>query len=153
MRAVALTVVLRLVEAFFVAVAGVSAAFTVHQTRVSRVAEQVDRWRREQEERLRQLAAALVAVGEAAIRWRAEHGQEANFEVAQLRLRQAFTDALNPWLEIDVIADASGEAPAKVTPELIEEALGDVNRAIQGVRDEARTQQERVWRLRRALPQ
>ncbi|MEJ7569162.1 MAG: hypothetical protein WKF41_12955 [Gaiellaceae bacterium] len=143
---------LRFFEALFVAVSAIAAAFAVHEARISRAADHAEAWRRENEDRLRALAAALVGVGEASIRWREQPGRSDDFEVAQLRLRQAFTDALNPWIEIDVIADACGEPPEAITTDLIEDALNDVNNAIDRVREEARkSHRERRRELKQLL--
>lgn len=134
-----------LLEAAFLMVSAVSAAIAVRDTRASRDDEWRDRWRRESEARLDGLADAIVAVGIAAITWREKNGYNAEFEAAQLRLRRAVTDALNPWIELEAIFAVADEPASAVTTQLVEHALLDVANAIDRVRDEAR----KTWRQRR----
>jgi hypothetical protein len=136
---------LRLLEAFFVMVSAVSAATAVRDTRRSRDEERNDRWRREKESKLDALADAILSVGEAAIMWREEHRVGPKFEATQLRLRRALTDALNPWIELDVIMDLAHDPPSKMTTELVEQALNDVANAVDRVAAEAR----KTWRERK----
>ena len=74
------------------------------------------------------------------------------FDAAQLRLRRALTDALSPLIEIDAIADVSGEPASKVTTELVEEALDEVAGTVNRIRDETgKTPRQRRRELKRAM--
>jgi hypothetical protein len=130
--------VLRLAETLFVMVSGLAAAVAVRDTRRARGEERADRWRRETEGRLQTLADAVVAVGEAAIMWREKRGQGPSLEAAQLRLRQALLDALNPWIDLDVILDLAEGSAQAVTAEVVDRALSDIANAVERVRDESR---------------
>jgi hypothetical protein len=133
-------------------VSGLAAAVAVRDTRRARSDERADRWRRETEGRLQTLADAVVAVGEAAIMWREKRGQGPNFEAAQLRLRQALLDALNPWIDLDVILDLAEGSAQTVTAEVVERALSDIANAVERVRDESRKSlRQRRRELKRSL--
>jgi hypothetical protein len=136
----------------FVAVSGVSALAAVWQTREGRYEERAEAWRRERELYMNLLADALLAVGEEAIEVRAAGLENSpGFEAAQLRLRRALTDALSPLIEIDAIADVSGEPASKVTTDLVEEALDEVASTVNRIRDEAgKTPRQRRLELKRA---
>jgi hypothetical protein len=144
---------LRLLEALFVAVSGVSALAAVFQAREGRAEERADAWRRERERYLDLLADALLAVGEEAIRVRAQGlDLTPEYEAAQLRLRRALTDALTPLIEFDAIADVSGEPASIVTTELVEEALNEVAGTVNRIRVEAaKSPRQRRREFRHAL--
>lgn len=141
-----------LLEAFFVMVSALSAALAVRDSRLAREEERRDRWRRELESRLDALADAVVGVGEAAVMWSEQQGQGAAFEAAQLRLRRALLDALNPWIEIEAVDDLARNAAAAVTTALVEQALDEIANNVERIRDEARkTWREKKRELRREL--
>jgi hypothetical protein len=86
-------------------ISAVSGAIAVRDTRVTREYDARDRWRRESETRLDRLADTILEGSNMAMILRVRGGQAAEFAAAQLRLRRALTDAVNPWIEIDVVAD------------------------------------------------
>jgi hypothetical protein len=143
---------LRLLKAAFVMVSALSAAVAVRDTRAAREEERSDRWRQESERRLDALADAIVAVGEAAIMFRGKQGQGPNLDAAQLRLRRAVTVTLNPWIEIQVIADLAGGEASLLTTEAVEKALENVANAVERVREEAgKTHRQRKREVKHQL--
>ena len=84
--------------------------------------------------------------------WREKRGEGPSFGAAQLRLRRALTDALNPWIDLDAIIDMADESPANVSNALVEAALSDVANAVERVREEAwKTHRDRKRELKRQL--
>src|SRR5579884_1954375 len=126
-------------------VSALSATVAVRDARGAREVEGRDRWRRELEGRLDALADAVVGVGEAAVIWRERQDEGALFAVAQLRLRRALLDALNPWIEIEATQDVSDKAAAEIDDDLIERALYEIADSVEHVRDQAR----KTWRERK----
>jgi hypothetical protein len=143
---------LRLAEAFFVMVSAMSAAVAVRDARGAREAERRDRWRREQEGRLDALADAIVGVGAVAIGADGDDRALPELQLAQLRLRRALLDALNPWIEIEAI-DVLANGPATaVDATVVEHALGEIANNVEAIRDQAgKAWRQRKRELRRAL--
>jgi hypothetical protein len=144
--------VLRLAEAFFIMISGLSAAVAVRDTRRARSEDRADRWRREAEGRLDTLADAVVALGEAAIMWRETRGEGPNYEAAQLRLHHALIDALNPWIDVARIIDLAEASPQAVTAEFVETALSDIANSVERVRNESsKSHRQRKRELKQLL--
>lgn len=136
---------LQALGAFFVMVSAISAALAVRDTRRNRDESQRDQWRREFETRLDALSAAIVDVGEAALKWREAPDLTADFETAQLRLARARLDALNPWIDLEAIDAVSGRSPSAIDRAILERALNDVANNVDRIRDESR----KSWRERK----
>ena len=135
----------QLLQALFVMVSAVSAAIAVRDTRRSRESSAREDWRLEKERRLDALADAVVGVGEAALFARSNPSDGPALAIAQLKLRRAELDALNPWIDLETIRKLSDGAPAEIDVGLVESALNDIANNVEEIRDESR----KTWRDKR----
>jgi hypothetical protein len=136
---------LQLLQAVFVMISALAATAAVRDARGARDLELRDRWRREKERRLDTLADAVVGVGEAALVWREVQGQSSAFAVAQLKLRRAVLDALNPWIDLESISELTDNPPSEIDNDLVERTLNEIANNVEQIRDEA----AKTWRQKK----
>ena len=136
---------LQLLQAVLVMISALAATAAVRDARGARDVEFRERWRREKERRLDALADAVVGVGEAALVWREVQGQSAAFAAAQLQLRRAVLDALNPWIDLEAIGELIDRPPAEIDNDLVEWALNEIANNVEEIRDVA----AKTWRQRK----
>ena len=91
------------------------------------------------------LADAVVGVGEAALFARDDPRHRAAFAAAQMKLRRAELDALNPWIDLEVIGPLTEQGPEDIDGTLIDQALNDIASNVEEIRDESR----KTWRQKK----